>query len=148
MPLLAAADVTESAVDFLRAQGYEVREIERTWLGRVRIEATRDGYRREMILNPSTGEVLRDLVEPDIRRGEGGRDSFSPFGSAVEPPSADDRDDRDDRDDDRDDRDDRDDDRDDWGGDDDRDDDGPGGDGDSDADSDGDGDSDSDGGDD
>lgn len=35
---------------------------ERTWLGRVRISANGDLGQREIILNPRTGEVLRDII--------------------------------------------------------------------------------------
>jgi hypothetical protein len=44
----------------LEAQGYDVVSVGRTWLGRVRILAESDALRREIVLNPTTGEVLRD----------------------------------------------------------------------------------------
>lgn len=45
----------------LRSQGYTRISLERTLLGRVRILATGPGSRREIIVDPRTGEILRDL---------------------------------------------------------------------------------------
>ncbi|NBZ88246.1 PepSY domain-containing protein [Stagnihabitans tardus] len=56
-----AQDVGESIVAQLRAQGYTQIDIETTWLGRIRILATRGGGQREIIANPRTGEILRDV---------------------------------------------------------------------------------------
>ena len=52
------------AEDFARQmarQGFVNIETEATWLGRTRITGTRNGGSREIIVNPNTGEVLRDL---------------------------------------------------------------------------------------
>ena len=60
----------------LRADGYEVREVSRTWLGRIRIEAVSDRYQREIVFDRVTGEILRDYLtkrrpdRPAERRGE------------------------------------------------------------------------------
>jgi len=106
LPTAAIAQTAEEQViDQLKRQGYRRITLGRTLLGRRRIVATGPRGRREIILNPSTGAILRDYLD----RSDRGR-------------SRDDRDDdRDDRDDDRDDRDDERDDRDDdrGGGDDD-----------------------------
>lgn len=64
-----AASYEESVVAQLRAQGYGKILVERTLLGRVKISASMNGGRREIILNPRTGEVLRDLW---IAAGGGG----------------------------------------------------------------------------
>jgi len=45
----------------LKAQGYKITQISRTFLGRVRFEAKRKDVEREIVINPRTGEVLRDL---------------------------------------------------------------------------------------
>ncbi|CUI71301.1 hypothetical protein TA5114_02409 [Cognatishimia activa] len=51
-------------VSQLKAEGYNSFEMERTWLGRIRIEAEKGDIDREIVINRSTGEVLRDyLVE-------------------------------------------------------------------------------------
>ncbi|NBZ88469.1 hypothetical protein [Stagnihabitans tardus] len=55
--------VEEGLVASLRAQGYDVLEHGYTWLGRLRIVAQNDTLRRELVVNPGTGEVLRDYAE-------------------------------------------------------------------------------------
>jgi len=61
-----AQDLTAHIVDQLTEQGFDVVVQERTMLGRVRISAERDGGRREIVLNPNTGEILRDLWQPAV----------------------------------------------------------------------------------
>jgi len=56
-----ADDFSDAVVDQLRGQGFKRIEIRRTFLGRVRILAEGHKGRREIILNPRTGEILRDL---------------------------------------------------------------------------------------
>lgn len=56
-----AGDVGDDIVAQLKAQGFETVEIETTWLGRLRVVATRADGQREIVLNPRTGEVLRDV---------------------------------------------------------------------------------------
>lgn len=56
-----AAGFADQIVAQLRKQGFGNIVVERTWLGRTRILAERSDARREIILNPSTGEILRDL---------------------------------------------------------------------------------------
>jgi hypothetical protein len=46
----------------LRDKGYLIVENKRTWLGRQRIIAEKDGARREVVFNPGTGEILRDYA--------------------------------------------------------------------------------------
>ena len=59
-----AKDFASSVIDQLRAQGFGSVAQERTLLGRVRITATRSDGQREIIINPKTGEILRDLWTP------------------------------------------------------------------------------------
>ena len=56
-----AATAADQIVAQLRDQGFTEIEVEQTWLGRTRIVAERGNASREIILNPSTGEILRDL---------------------------------------------------------------------------------------
>ncbi len=49
----------------LAEQGYHDIEVSRTFLGRARIEAEKDGIEREIIVNPRSGEILRDYWEED-----------------------------------------------------------------------------------
>ena len=94
-----ARDRSDDIVRELKRKGYRVTEVGRTFLGRVRILATKDGGRREIIVNPVTGEILRDLW---IARGEGGADgNWDDWdGDDDDRDDGRDDDDRDDRDDD------------------------------------------------
>ncbi|MBP6736746.1 MAG: hypothetical protein KA139_04880 [Rhodobacteraceae bacterium] len=56
-----AKDFADKIVRRLRKQGYTDISSSRTFLGRVRIVAWRGGESREIILNPYTGEILRDV---------------------------------------------------------------------------------------
>ena len=124
----------ESVLTQLQAQGFDDFNINRTFLGRIRIVALSDDLRREIVFNPNTGEILRDfweqrdgdgpaglrLVDPrdrdsddrDARRSASDDDRDPPRASSDddERDEADDKDDEDDKDDDSDDDDDRDDD--------------------------------------
>ena len=60
LPALSQTFV-EQVVTQLRAQGFQSIEVERTLLGRTRIAAHRTDGSREIVLNPNTGEILRDL---------------------------------------------------------------------------------------
>ncbi len=84
-----AQDVVSQIRRQLRQQGFREIAEERTLLGRVRIMAVRNDGRREIIINPSTGEILRDLWSPlsgglgriqiidEDSRGSGGGDDES-----------------------------------------------------------------------
>lgn len=64
--LPAAGDtLADRLVRMLRQDGYDRVEVGRTWLGRTRIVATGDQGRREIVFNPRTGEILRDLRDDD-----------------------------------------------------------------------------------
>ncbi len=121
----------------LRQQGFKKITVGRTLLGRTRFVATGNGQRREIILNPVTGEILRDFWQdevgnkaPRIVDSSTGNDAAEPEDTTSGPDNEDNEDDEDkgssDRDDDKDESDDSgdagDDDSDD-GGDDDSDDD-------------------------
>lgn len=91
----------------LADQGYEVSRISKTFWGRVKIISRKDNLEREVILNPNTGEILRDLVRR-LRQKQGSDNSGSGSQRATSgDDSDDDRDDdtSDDGDSDRDDRD-------------------------------------------
>ncbi len=54
----------ETVIAQLAGQGFARITVSRTLLGRMRFVAENQLYRREIVINPSTGEVLRDyLVE-------------------------------------------------------------------------------------
>lgn len=56
-----ASDFRDEIVASLRAQGYDQITVEVTFLGRVRITAVKQSNLREIVINPRTGEILRDL---------------------------------------------------------------------------------------
>ena len=56
-------DRTDSIVRQLRDQGYNSIKVSRTFLGRTRIVATVGDAQREIIVNPRTGEILRDYSQ-------------------------------------------------------------------------------------
>lgn len=57
----AHADYVDSVLAQLRAQGYRQISVSNTLLGRSRVFAKGKGGTREIIMNPRTGEILRDL---------------------------------------------------------------------------------------
>jgi hypothetical protein len=65
-----ARDFSSEVEAKLSSQGYEIESVARTLLGRVRILARNAEGEREIILNPRTGEILRDLW---LTRGKSGQ---------------------------------------------------------------------------
>lgn len=62
-PAMADADrVRDYVVRELRDDGYSDIRISRTWLGRMRFVAEQQGSRREIVVNPATGVILRDYI--------------------------------------------------------------------------------------
>jgi hypothetical protein len=56
------AEVYDPFVLQLSEQGYSDITVGRTWLGRIVINAQRDGVTREIVLNARTGEILGDYA--------------------------------------------------------------------------------------
>ncbi len=69
-----AQDVVAGIVRQLERRGYRDITVSRTWLGRARILAHGPRGLREIIINPATGEILRDLTTRDGRSGAAGGD--------------------------------------------------------------------------
>jgi len=68
MASIARADEGGAVADVLgalRSQGYHEIWFERTLLNRVRIVAERRGTSREIVLDPRTGDILRDYSESE-----------------------------------------------------------------------------------
>lgn len=57
-----AGTVEQQVISRLQAQGYQVLEQSYTFLGRLRIVAQNGSLQREIVVNPGTGEVLRDFA--------------------------------------------------------------------------------------
>jgi len=64
---IADRQSVRNAVADLAAAGFTYVEIHRTFLGRARLVAYSATEVREVILNPTTGEVLRDLAQENTR---------------------------------------------------------------------------------
>ena len=87
-----AEEPADSIVRQLREQGYVEFSVDRTWLGRIQVIALApDGTRREIVVSPGTGEILRDYVEASdggsstpriLNRPAGGSDRDVRAGSA------------------------------------------------------------------
>ncbi len=72
-----ASELEDFLVRELKIQGFSNITVSRTWLGRVRIVATSDRFKREIIANPRTGEILRDYWSK-IANGSGSVDILDP----------------------------------------------------------------------
>lgn len=57
-----AMTIEQQLLASLQAQGYVILEEGYTFLGRLRIVAQNDEIRREIVVNPGTGEILRDYA--------------------------------------------------------------------------------------
>ena len=57
-----AQGIKDEIISQLTAQGFTRIVVSRTLLGRLRFVATNDVYRREIVINPNTEEVLRDYL--------------------------------------------------------------------------------------
>lgn len=57
----ASDQIASSLLAQLRAQGFSSFAVETTWLGRLRVVASRGDGQREIVANPRTGEILRDV---------------------------------------------------------------------------------------
>ena len=62
-PKIADRQAVQNMIAELKAAGFTYIEIHRTFLGRARLVAYSATEIREVILNPTTGEVLRDLAQ-------------------------------------------------------------------------------------
>ena len=65
-----AATFAEDVVRQLARLGFKDITVETTRLGRIKIHAARDDGLREIVLNPRTGEILRDVWFPTDAAGQ------------------------------------------------------------------------------
>ncbi len=80
-----SASFADAIVAQLTAQGFSNISVQTTWLGRVQILALRSDGQREIILNPRTGEILRDLWT--AAQGHTAYALIDPVGSKGAEPS-------------------------------------------------------------
>lgn len=94
LPVAAATakEPYEEWIDWLEDAGYSDITATRTFLGRIQIQARLGRMNREIVINPRTGEVLRDVMldasgavsspnGPPSLSGSSGRDGNSGHGS-------------------------------------------------------------------
>ncbi|MCK4860993.1 MAG: hypothetical protein KAS85_03640 [Rhodobacteraceae bacterium] len=79
-PSTAKRQAVKNLVAELKAAGFTYIEIHRTFLGRARVLAISATEMREIILNPTTGEVLRDLVQENRGDAQGKANSHAADG--------------------------------------------------------------------
>jgi len=56
-------DLTDRIVEQLQEQGFDRINVSRTFLGRTRVEAESSTHHREIVINPVSGEIMRDYWE-------------------------------------------------------------------------------------
>lgn len=80
-----AETVAETVARQLREQGYQRIETSYTWLGRLRVNAVQGEMKREIVINPNTGEILRDyeMMVPRMAKGEGVTGTNTALGSPT-----------------------------------------------------------------
>jgi len=82
-----AAGIEANIVAQLRGQGYTFVQVTRTWLGRIRIDAKQGDVRREIVINPNTGEILRDYQGTVTRVADESDDSIHSATAIVGTPT-------------------------------------------------------------
>ena len=70
----------------LQGQGYQGITLSHTWLGRTRIVAMLNGDLREIVFDPNTGEILRDLSRLAV--ADAGADSDNDGGQVASAAAA------------------------------------------------------------
>jgi len=68
-PVQAQQSVADDVIARIEAEGFTVVEVKRSWLGRIVITASDQDDLREVVLNRTSGEVLRDQRFPNEGRG-------------------------------------------------------------------------------
>lgn len=68
----SAETKVEAITRQLMEQGYSEIEVSRTFLRRIQIEAKKGNAEREIIINPRSGEILRDYWEHEDNDDESG----------------------------------------------------------------------------
>ncbi len=83
-PAFGQTAIQQRFVSELKQQGFGDLKINRTWLGRVRITAQSKDYKRELVFNPNSGEILRDYWEA-TKPGDDNRNEDAKKGKKEEP---------------------------------------------------------------
>jgi len=90
VPALAQNDMIAEVITRIEANGYTVTDVRRSWLGRTVITATNENGLREIVLNRTSGAVMRDQKFPNERpRAENSPPPSSPAGGPKAPGRSD-----------------------------------------------------------
>jgi phage major head subunit gpT-like protein len=74
----ALAGTVDDVINNLKSQGFTISEVEKTFLGNVKIEANSGTIEREVVYSPLLDKVLRDKVDDgDDSNGGSNSNSFS-----------------------------------------------------------------------
>lgn len=65
----------------LEAEGYVIRDIQTTWLGRIKILAASRANLREVVVSRTTGEIMSDVIIEVFARGKGNATTGADGGS-------------------------------------------------------------------
>lgn len=68
----SAGSISDQVIANLKAQGFIVVQMDRTWLGRIWLIARSNSVQREIVFNPTTGEILRDYAVSLVASGSAG----------------------------------------------------------------------------
>jgi hypothetical protein len=85
----AQSSVADDVVARLQSSGYTISNVRKSWLGRIVVTASNETLEREIVLNRTSGEVIRDQtfeITPETRnnperRPNSGADKQGPKGS-------------------------------------------------------------------
>lgn len=64
-PADAQISVADDVIARIEADGYTVTDVTRSWFGRIVITAKNNTDLREVVLNRTSGEILRDQIFPN-----------------------------------------------------------------------------------
>ncbi len=65
----------------LEAEGYVIKDIQTTWLGRIKILAASRANLREVVVSRTTGEIMSDVIIEVFARGKGNATTGADGGS-------------------------------------------------------------------
>ena len=68
-------DVRDRIIQQLQDEGFTEIIVSKTWLGRLLFEASSATARREIVVSPNTGTILRDYVQTLVAQGTSTQDS-------------------------------------------------------------------------
>jgi hypothetical protein len=64
----SATEFRDAMLDQLTTEGFKIKAVQNTFLGRLKIYAIREDIGRELVINPYTGEVFRDFSKSILER--------------------------------------------------------------------------------